>query len=142
MVKAITMAPSTTKGERSSSRRAMFTPVWAWFTSLVMRVIIAGTPTRSTSGKDRAVRFSNSAWRTSAAKPVAALAAKYWAVTAAARPTSPSATSTPHIRQMWPPSPAPMPLSMIDATTSGTSRSNAASSILNSGAQTHSLRYF
>ena len=142
MVKAITMAPSTTKGERSSSRRAMFTPVWAWFTSLVMRVIIADTPTRSTSGKDSAVSRPNSARRTSAAKPVAARAAKYCATTAAASPTSPSATSTAHIRHMCPGLFPPMPRSMIDATTSGTSRSNAASSILNSGASTHSFLYF
>ena len=142
MGKAITIDPSTTKGERSSSRSAIFTPVWAWLTSLVIRVIIAGTPTRSTSGKDSAVRRLNSACRTSAANPVAAFAAKNWATTAMPSPTRPSAIKRAHIRQTCPALPAPMPRSMIEATTSGTNRSNSASSILNSGASIHSLRYF
>ena len=107
-----------------------------------MRVIMADAPRRSTSEKDSPASLSNSAWRTSAAKPVAERAAKYCAVIAAASPATPSSTSTPHMRQMWPPLPAPMPLSMIDATTSGTKSSNVASNILNSGAQIHSMRYF
>ena len=142
MVKAMTIAPNTTKGERSISLSAMFTPVWAWLTSLVMRVIIADVPSRSTSEKDSPDSRSNSAWRTSAAKYVAARAAKYCAVMAAARPSRPSRISTPHIRQTCPPSAAPMPRSMIDATTSGTNSSSVASNILKSGAQMHSILYF
>ena len=49
MVKAITMAPNTTKGERSSSRRARFRPFCTWLMSLVMRVIRVEVPTVSIS---------------------------------------------------------------------------------------------
>ena len=44
MVNAITIAPNTTKGERSSSRSARFRPDCTWLMSLVMRVIRVSTP--------------------------------------------------------------------------------------------------
>ena len=47
MVKAMIMAPNTTKGERKSSRKARFSPVCTWFMSLVMRVIRVEMPTLS-----------------------------------------------------------------------------------------------
>ena len=44
---AMIMAPNTTKGERSNSRRARFMPVCTWFISLVIRVIRVDEPTLS-----------------------------------------------------------------------------------------------
>ena len=52
-VKAITMAPNTTKGDRSSRRSVRFTPFCTWFTSLVIRVMRVAPPTRSISVKLR-----------------------------------------------------------------------------------------
>ena len=49
MVKAMTMAPNTTKGERSSSRRARFMPFCTWLMSLVMRVMSVAVPAVSSS---------------------------------------------------------------------------------------------
>ena len=140
MVKAMTIAPNTTKGERRNRRSVMFTPVCAWLTSLVRRVIIVETPISSMLEKDRLSRCSNSAWRTPVAKPVAALAEKYCAVMELTRPTAASAASTSAMRRMNGLSPMPMPRSMMAAITSGTSSSKDASSILNSGASTHSRR--
>ena len=45
----IPKAPNTTKGDRSSRRRARFTPFCSWFTSLVMRVIMVAEPRVSIS---------------------------------------------------------------------------------------------
>ena len=47
IVKAITIAPNTTKGERRSSRSVRFSPVCTWFMSLVIRVTRVGMPVRS-----------------------------------------------------------------------------------------------
>ena len=44
MVKAITMAPSTTKGDRSSSRSPKFTPFCSWLISDVIRVTMVELP--------------------------------------------------------------------------------------------------
>ena len=90
--------------------------------------------------KDRLSSRSNSAWRTPVAKPVAALAEKYWAVMELTSPTAASPASTSAMRRMNGLSPMPMPRSMTAAITSGTSSSKDASSILNSGASTHSRR--
>ena len=49
IVKAITIAPKTTNGERSSRRRHMFTPDCTWLTSLVMRVMSVDVPSVSSS---------------------------------------------------------------------------------------------
>ena len=49
MVNAITIAPKTTNGERSSRRRHMFTPVCTWLMSLFMRVMSVEVPTVSSS---------------------------------------------------------------------------------------------
>ena len=48
-VKAITIAPSTTKGERKSRRSVMFTPVCTWFMSVVMRLMSVAVPRVSSS---------------------------------------------------------------------------------------------
>ena len=48
-VKAITIAPITTKGERSSRRSVMFTPVCTWFMSVVIRLMSVGVPSVSSS---------------------------------------------------------------------------------------------
>ena len=79
-----------------------------------------------------------SAWRSRVEKLMAALAAKYCAVTAASRPTRPSAAMHSTIRATCPPSPEAMPRSMMLATISGMISSNDASSSLNSGPSTHS----
>ena len=47
IVKAMIMAPNTTKGDLSSRRRARFSPVCTWFISEVMRVIRVETPSLS-----------------------------------------------------------------------------------------------
>ena len=44
---AMIMAPNTTKGDRSSSRRVKLTPFWTWFTSEVIRVTMVEVPRRS-----------------------------------------------------------------------------------------------
>ena len=49
MVNAMTIAPKTTNGERSSRRSVMLTPVCTWLTSLVMRVTSVEVPMRSSS---------------------------------------------------------------------------------------------
>ena len=46
-VKAMIIAPNTTKGERSSRRSARFRPVCTWFISEVMRVMMVEVPTVS-----------------------------------------------------------------------------------------------
>ena len=73
--------------------------------------------------------------------PTAALAAKYWAVREAVRPTTPRKTSRPPIFRMYPVSPFSMPTSMICLTTRGMNSSKVASSILNRGAKMLSFRY-
>ena len=44
IVKAMTIAPKTTNGERSSRRSARFTPDCTWLMSLVMRVMSVPVP--------------------------------------------------------------------------------------------------
>ena len=44
MVKAINVAPNTTKGDRSSRRRVRFTPLCAWLISEVIRVTMVEVP--------------------------------------------------------------------------------------------------
>ena len=46
-VKAMSIAPNTTKGERSSRRSARFRPVCTWFISEGMRVMMVEVPTVS-----------------------------------------------------------------------------------------------
>ena len=48
-VKAITMAPNTTKGERSRRRSVMLMPLCTWLMSLVILVISVDVPTVSIS---------------------------------------------------------------------------------------------
>ena len=65
-----------------------------------MRVISVEVPTVSISVKERLWMWANSACFICAAKPTAALAAKYWAVMEQVSPMIPSAISTRHIRPM------------------------------------------
>lgn len=71
--------------------------------------------------------------RREVAAPVAALAAKYWAVREHARPIRARSTRTPPILRMYPLSLPRIPTSTMRATTRGTNSSKLASSILNSG---------
>ena len=48
-VKAMIMAPSTTKGERRNRRRNMLNPFCTWLTSLVIRLISVEVPMASIS---------------------------------------------------------------------------------------------
>ena len=48
-VKAMIMAPSTTKGERRNRRRNILTPFCTWFTSLVIRLMRVEVPMVSIS---------------------------------------------------------------------------------------------
>lgn len=100
MVKAMIMAPKTTKGLRSSSRRVRLTPFCTWFASLVMRVMRVEVPASSSSGQARDWILAKRAERRAVVKPTATRAAKYWAVTEAASPTAPKATSTPPMRRI------------------------------------------
>ena len=52
---------------------------------------------------------SISTWRSRVEKPTAAMAEKYWAHTAMARPMMPKATMTRHILTIYPVLPLPMP---------------------------------
>ena len=69
---------------------------------------------------------------------MAVFAAKYWAVTAQARPIRPSSAISSTMRTMCPVSLLRMPRSMMLATSSGMISSNEASRSLNSGPSTHS----
>ena len=69
------MAPNTTKGDRSSRRRVMFTPFCTWLMSLVMRVMREAEEKRSMSAKENSCTLSKRHWRRLAPKPMAALAA-------------------------------------------------------------------
>ena len=100
MVKAITMAPNTTKGLRSSRRRVMLMPFCTWFTSLVMRVMRVAEPTLSCAEKSSDWMWANRAWRSRVAKPTAVFAAKYWAVMLQVRPMTANSTSRPLMRRM------------------------------------------
>ena len=53
IVNAITIAPSTTNGERKNKRSAILTAACNWFVSLVKRVINVELPTWSTSPNDK-----------------------------------------------------------------------------------------
>ncbi len=97
IVNAITIAPNTINGDRRNKRRAMLTPFWAWFISLVIRVISVDEPILSRFVKDSAPIWENRAWRTFVPKPAAAFAEKYCAVTELISPTAPRNTMTRHI---------------------------------------------
>ena len=60
-VKAMIMAPSTTKGLRRNRRRKRFNPLCTWLTSLVIRVMRVLVPMVSISEKLRVWMCSNSA---------------------------------------------------------------------------------
>ena len=142
MVKAITIAPMTMNGLRRNRRRNMFTPFCTWLTSAVMRVMRVETPMVSSSVKESFWMWAISSWRRPVDVPMAARAAKYCAVKEQPRPMSAIRISRPHWPRIYPLSRVGMPVLMMLATISGTSRSNMASSILNRGAMMLSNRYF
>ena len=98
MVNAITVAPSTIKGDRKNRRNARFTPFCVWVTSLVIRVINEERPKVSSSEKLKLWIFPNRLLRSSLPKPVAARAAKNWAVIAITIPTTAKPTNK---AQFW-----------------------------------------
>ena len=141
-VKAMIAAPSTIKGERSSRRRVRFMPICTWFASLVMRVMRVEAPMTSVWAKERLFMCLKSASLMPRTNPALALAAKYCAATVLASPTTPRPTIKRHISAIYPPFPPSglfIPLSIIFATTMGTSSSKEASSSLNTGAATASF---
>ncbi len=95
MVKAMIMAPKTMKGLRSKRRSVRFNPFWTWLISLVILVIRVLVPRVSSSAKESFSMWSKSAWRSLAAKPTLALAAKYWAVMLQVRPMAASRIRRP-----------------------------------------------
>ena len=103
--------------------------------SLVIRVTSVAGPMVSSSAYDSDWICAKSAWRRLAVAPVAALAEKYCAHVALAKPHRPSPTSTRHFFRIYAVSPDEMPTSMISAMMSGTRSSNAASSSLKHGAR-------
>ena len=62
-VKAMTMAPITTKGLRRNRRRNRFKPLCTWLMSLVMRVMRVLVPRVSISEKLRLWMWANRACR-------------------------------------------------------------------------------
>ena len=84
---------------------------------------------------------AKSVCRSRAVAPVAALAAKYCAVTEQTNPAAPSATNTSDQRRIYAVSARTTPVSMIFAMMSGTSNSRSASNSLNSGPSTLCSQY-
>ena len=95
---AITVAPMTRNGARTTRRMSMATASCNWFTSLVMRVISDGVPIWSISPWERVLMCWNISERSTVPKPWLARAAQYWQISAQPRPTSPSSTITPPMR--------------------------------------------
>ena len=95
IVKAMTMAPNTIKGERKNRRSTMLTPACTWFTSLVIRVIKVSAPNKSSWEKLNSCTFEKSLCRSSPPSRMAAFAAKYCAVTEKPSPAAPSKTKRP-----------------------------------------------
>lgn len=139
-VKAIIAAPKTTNGDLMKRRRNMLIPFWTSIESLVRRVIIVGAPIRSLSLSERDATCWNNAFFIFTENPTAAFAEKYCAVMDAARPIKPRTTMMNAIENTWRLFPSAIPSSIRDATARGTASSNNASSSLNSGARTASLR--
>ena len=142
IVNARIIAPKTINGERRSRRSVMLMPVCTWERSLVMRVSVLEMPTVSSSAWQKRCTFRNISCRSSVATPTAAFAEKYCAVAALTKPTMQNSTSSPHIARMYGLSAFLMPTSTRFLTTSGTSSSKVASSILKSGASTASFLNF
>ena len=99
-VNAMIMAPNTMNGERKNRRSTRFTPAWAWFTSLVIRVMSVELPSVSISVNVKLWICLNNACRTPVPNPDAAFAEKYWAVMEQTSPMMPSAIRTRHIFTM------------------------------------------
>ena len=133
MVSAMMREPSTTNGERSKRRKTRLTPACAWSTSAVRRVMRPLEPRRSSSACESVLTCLNSAERTAAPNPTAALAAKNCAVIEQTRPSTPNSTMISAVRRTAAASPAGMAVLMTSATRSGTISSKHASSSLNSG---------
>ena len=92
MTNAIIIAPKTIIGERKKRRSVIFTPVWTWFISLVILVIIDERPSLSDSVYESPPRCAKSIFLSLVDVPIAALAAKYCAVMAQVKPIIPRAT--------------------------------------------------
>ena len=139
--KAITIAPPTINGERSNRRSAMFNPFCTRFISLVNRVSKVSFPSASSCEKLKYWIFEKSDCLTSAVNPVAAFAAKYWAVIDTATPTIPSPIRIAPCWRISAVSLFSIPLSIMTAMISGTNNSRIASNNLNKGANIVSFRY-
>ena len=139
MVKAMIIAPNTINGERKNNRSTRLTPDWIWLMSLVILVIRLVVPSVSISVYESDSICLNKADFNSVENPTAAFAAKYWAVSDDASPTTPRSTSKAPIHNTCGVSCLAIPLSMIDAITSGTNNSKEASNNLNNGPSTDSF---
>lgn len=139
IVNAIIIAPNTINGERRNSRSTMLIPFCTWLISLVILVTSVDVPSVSISVNENVWICANKLCLIPVAAPTAALALKYCAVMAHTSPMIASSISIRHICIMYPLSALTIPLSITDDTTSGTNSSNIASSILKSGARTHSF---
>ena len=139
IVNAIIIAPNTINGERRNSRSTMLIPFCTWLISLVILVTSVDVPSVSISVNENVWICANKLCLIPVAAPTAALALKYCAVMAHTSPMIARSISIRHICIMYPLSALTIPLSITDDTTSGTNSSNIASSILKSGARTHSF---
>ena len=117
-------------------------PFCTWLMSLVMRVIKVEVPMVSSSVKLRLWIWASRSRRRPAAEPMAAFAAKYWAVKLQLNPSSAISSIRAKLLQITWVFPVAIPSSMMRATSSGTVRSKPASSILNAGARMLWRRYF
>ena len=91
IVKAITIAPNTTKGERRRSLRERLSPLCTWLMSPVSLVIRVGTPMRSRSENESSWTCAKRALRSLVEHPTDAFAAKYCAVMEQTIPITPRA---------------------------------------------------
>ena len=107
-----------------------------------MFVISDETPSLSRSEYDSSPIRPYSAERRSAAKPVAAFAAKYCATTAKPNPTAAKATSMREHLMTTALSPPFIPLSIMCDTIKGTQSSSTTSKSLKHGESTLSFLYF
>ncbi len=98
IVIAITAAPITRKGARTTSLISIATALWTWFTSFVTLVIRDGVPNLSSSAWEREPMCLNRSFLTTVPTPCEALEARYWHTSAQQSPRAPISIIMPPMR--------------------------------------------
>ena len=80
-IKAETIVPTSTKGERKIRRKKRFKPSWVCWVSLVMRVIRLARPRRSTSSRGKVMTWWNRSSLSAVPNCAASFDEKYCATT-------------------------------------------------------------